>query len=82
LNQSQEPLVFQSCVEVDELNTVMDGYLTFRYLRPGEVPNEEPENVQDVEPALLFRVDVTPFQLRLQPGQAFFKNPNFQPGMN
>jgi len=60
----------------------MDGYFTFRYLRPGEVPNEEPENAQDIDPALLFRVDVAPLQLRLLPGQMFYKNPSFKPGMN
>jgi len=38
----------------------MDGYFTFRYLLPGEVPNEEPENVNEIDPSLLFKVNVSP----------------------
>ena len=61
---------------------MMDGYFTFRYLREGEIPNEEAENIQDIDPALLFRVNVAPIQLRLQPGQVFVKNPFFLPETN
>jgi hypothetical protein len=43
----------------------MDGYFTFRYLLPGEVPNEGPENLAEIDPNLLFRVDVNPLLLRL-----------------
>jgi hypothetical protein len=52
--------VYQNCIEVDDLNTIMDGYFTFRYLLPGEIPNEEPENVNEIDPALLFKVNVAP----------------------
>jgi len=45
IGQETEPLVFQSCIEVSELETVMDGYFTFRYLRDGEIPNEGPEKL-------------------------------------
>lgn len=47
---------------------MMDGYFTLRYLREAEIPNEEAEDVQDIDPALLFRVNVGPIQLRLQQG--------------
>ncbi len=43
----------------------MDGYFTFRYLMPGEIPNEEPENINDIDPGLLFKVHVKPIQLKL-----------------
>ena len=69
LGPHQEPIVYSNCIEVTELNTVMDGYYTFRYLRPDEKPNEEPENMQDIDPALLFRVNVSPLILRLKDGQ-------------
>jgi hypothetical protein len=60
----------------------MDGYFTFRYLVPGEVPNEEPENLNEIDPSLLFRVNVSPLHLRLQPNQVFIPNPCFEAFMN
>jgi len=52
--------VYQSCIEVEDLNSIMDGYFTFRYLKQGEAPNEEPENITDIDPSLLFKVYVNP----------------------
>ena len=49
----------------------MDGYFIFRYLRPGEVPNENPENINEIDPALLFKVYVNPIYLNLQQNQSF-----------
>jgi hypothetical protein len=53
-------MVYQNCIEVDDLISVMDGYFTFRYLLPGEEPNEEPENLNEIDPSLLFKVHVNP----------------------
>jgi hypothetical protein len=47
----------------------MDGYFLFRYILPGEEPNEDPENVNDIDPSILFKVFVNPVQLRLLPHQ-------------
>ena len=55
----------------------MEGYFTFRYLRPNEEPNEDPENLQEIDPSLLFKVDVAPIHLKLQPGWQFVPNPCF-----
>ena len=60
LGHHQEAMVYQNCIDVDDLNSVMDGYFTFRYLLPGEEPNEEPENVNEIDPSLLFKVHVNP----------------------
>lgn len=60
----------------------MDGYFQFRYLKPGEIPNENPEKLEDIDPALLFRVNVQPVLLRLQQGQEFIANPCIQLGTN
>jgi len=60
----------------------MDGYFTFRYLLPGEIPNEQPENINEIDPSLLFKVSVKPIQLKLLPHQAFTPNPFFAPFMN
>ena len=70
-------MVYQNCIEVDDLTTIMDGYFIFRYLLPGEVPNEDPENVNEIDPSLLFKVHVNPIQLNLQQSQAFQENPCF-----
>lgn len=75
-------MVFQNCVEVDELISVMDGYFQFRYLRPDEEANEQPERLEDIDPSQLFRVNVAPVILRLQQGEEFVRNPCFEPGMN
>jgi hypothetical protein len=53
-------IVYQSCIEVDDLNTTMEGYYTFRYLLPDEEPNTNPEHAHDIDPSLLFRVHVNP----------------------
>jgi len=60
----------------------MDGYYTFRYLRPDEIPSEEPENIEDIDPSLIFTVNVSPIQLRLREGQQFVANPNFTHALN
>jgi hypothetical protein len=60
LGHHQVSMVYQNCIEVDDLNSVMDGYFTFRYLLPDEEPNEEPENVSEIDPSLLFKVHVNP----------------------
>lgn len=65
LRPDQEPIIYQNCIEVDELNSIMDGYFMFRYLKEKEVPNEDPENIQDIDPSLLFKVNVAPLHLRL-----------------
>lgn len=77
IDSSQDPFVYQNCIEVEELNTIMEGYFTFRYLRPNEEPNEDPENLQEIDPSLLFKVDVAPIHLKLQPGWQFVPNPCF-----
>jgi hypothetical protein len=82
---NMDPLVFQNCVEVDELITIMDGYLQFRLLQPEEVegsPSDRPERLEDIDPSYLFHVNVAPVLFRLQPGQEFVPNPRFEPGMN
>ncbi len=41
--------VCHSLVEMDDLDFNIEGYFTFRKLREGEVPNCEPENIEEVD---------------------------------
>lgn len=36
-------------MEMDDLDFNIEGYFTFRRLREGEVPNSDPENVEDID---------------------------------
>jgi hypothetical protein len=37
-------LVYQNCIEMDELDFTVQGYYICRYFLPGDIPNENPEN--------------------------------------
>lgn len=65
-----------------DLEHVIEGYYTFRYLKEGEEADEKPENIADVDPSLLFKVYINPFKLTLPEGQEFIKNPNYETHMN
>lgn len=62
------PFVYQNCLEMNDLNYTIEGYYLFRYLREGEVADERPENPQEIDPSLLFKVYIKPFKLTLPAG--------------
>lgn len=80
--EKDAPFVYQNCLEMNNLNYTIEGCYHFRYLREGEVPNDAPERIEDVDPKLLFKVFIKPFRLTLPTGQEFLQNPQFQVHMN
>lgn len=60
---------------MDDLDYKIEGYFTFRWLVPGEVPNTNPENIESVDKSLLFKVYIGPFRLGLSKNMEFVENP-------
>jgi len=75
-------LVCQNLIEMDDLDYKIEGYFTFRWLTPGETPNTDPENIDQIDKSLLFKVYLGPFRLGLPQGMEFVQNPCYQEHMN
>jgi hypothetical protein len=74
--------VCHNLIEMDDLDYKIEGYYTFRFMKENEKPNSDPENIDDVDKSLLFRIYFGPFRLGLPEGMEFIKNPGFQEHMN